>query len=315
MYRILALALTLINLAAVADEGPYAPACSGCPEYTTPPYPHSGHWHNPYRSGTGINIDVQNGIVTAIYYGYRDDGTSVWFLASGELVQSEKQNVYWELEADLLETSNGEPVNGSYRQPDHEAVGTLHLEILQRHLIRLRIDEGAAQRMVPLMYGSESVALFEPDSDVRFPTFGEVVNGSEEPTQPYTAWLIVQRDPDGETAWGYGYSGPLPHWGRLFELENSGIAWYLFQYFDAPPHSVQSASIECGGKSDLAAEYPSLFDTIEGDDPLCIAWAFTGNPPDGERVYFMPIGNMGDRRFTAVSEDGWVMEGYRLGYD
>lgn len=37
-------------------------------------------------------------------------------------------------------------------------------------------------------------------------------------------------------------------------------------------------------------------------------------PPEG-RVYFMPIGNMGDRRFTAVSEDGWVMEGFRLGYD
>src|SRR5690554_5018235 len=147
MYRFVALTLLFVGLAAVADEGPYAPACPNCPEYISPPpYPHTGLWHNPQRSGTGINIDVQNGTMTAVYYGYRDDGSAVWYLTSGKLVQSDQQDVYWTLEADLIETFNGEPVNGEHRLPEHESAGTLHLEVLQRHLIQFSINEGPTQR-------------------------------------------------------------------------------------------------------------------------------------------------------------------------
>ncbi len=317
MYRFVVLALLFVGPGAVANEGPYAPPCPICPEYLTPPYPHSGLWHNPQRSGTGINIDVQNGTMTAVYYGYRDDGSSVWYLASGKLVQSDQQDVYWSLEADLIEASNGEPVNGEHRLPEHESAGTLRLDVLQRHLIQFSINEGPTQRMVPLMFGSHSIAAFEPESDVHLPTFEEMKNLSDEPDQPQAPWLIIQRNTTGELIkWGYAFSDRFPHWGQVFELKESKLLYYRFMHYDFFPHTVESATIECGRAIDLAAVYPDAFGEEPGNDPLCITWSFTGNILDGKRrVYYMPIGNMGDRRFTAVSEDGWAMEGFRLGYD
>jgi len=217
----LALALLLTTALASDDDGPFAPPCPDCPEYNTrPPYPHTGLWYNPQRSGTGINIDMQNGIMAAVYYGYREDGEPIWYIFSGELQRSAAEDAYWELEAALYKAANGEPINGDYRIPDTEAVGSIHVEIMQRHLLRFSIDGGPYRRMAPQMFGSHFFRPFEPDSDVWVPDFqGAGLFESEGLNE--TPWVIVQMNPEGNTRWGFGYMSYTPHWGRSSEVHSS----------------------------------------------------------------------------------------------
>jgi hypothetical protein len=268
-----------------------------------------------------MNIDVQNGVAAAMYYGYREDGTSVWLLASGELIRSEKPGVYWKLEADLYETANGQPVNGEFADPDVTVFGSMHLEVLQRHLIRFSIDGGPEQGMVPMMFGSHSFEPFPEKTEVRLPNFEEGRDMSFDDNSDKTPWLIVQMNPQGGSRWDYAYTSTYPHHGSLSYSSAQNLYKYSFSIYDTFPHSVYSATVACGSIDDLAAFYDTIMAGLSGEEPICVAWSFSGSPPDwgdtpdGVRRYFMPIGNFGDRRFTAVSEDGWIMEGFRLGYD
>lgn len=46
--------------------------------------PRGGNWHNPDRSGHGIELQTAGDRLVAVWYTYRDDGTPTWYLASGE---------------------------------------------------------------------------------------------------------------------------------------------------------------------------------------------------------------------------------------
>ena len=315
MKILTALTILLSTTCALADNGPWAPPCTDCPQFTRPPYPHTGHWHNPHQPGTGINIDVQNGTMVAMYYGYREDGTSVWLLASGELQQSEADDVYWELHSELHEAVGGQLPGDDYQPPDMVVAGNIHIEIMQRNLLRFSIDGTPAERMVPFAFGSHTTPYFEPESDFHLPNFEEGRELEVEGDLPYTPWLIVHMNPDGGSRWGYAYTGPFPHWGGVAQSDDQRLVIYTFRFHDAPPHIVQSSSISCGGGDALADHYGDVMAEYEGNEPFCIAYSVSGSRPQDPQTYFMPIGNFGDRRFTAVSKEGWVMEGYRLSYD
>ncbi|HSH26496.1 MAG TPA: hypothetical protein VK972_01805 [Wenzhouxiangella sp.] len=325
-HAFLALALTILTTSVLADDdGPFAPPCPNCPEYNTrPPYPHTGLWYNPQRSGTGINIDVQNGIMAAVYYGYREDGEPIWYVFSGELERSQAEDAYWELETDLYKASNGEPVNGEYRSPDSEIAGSIHVEVMQRHLLRFSIDGGPYRRMAPQVFGSHIFQPFKPESDVWVPDFRDA-GIFENEGWDQTPWVIVQMNPDGQTRYGFGYMSYTTHWGRSSEVHSSVPFVYTIRFseFPALPESYDSAVIECGPAEDVGGGTHNAH--IWGErfngrtEPICIVWSYAGNPPgttqENLRRYVMPVGNMGDRRFSAVSEDGWVIEGFRLMYD
>jgi hypothetical protein len=46
--------------------------------------PRTGHWFNPSESGTGMNIDIQDGTFVVTIYSYESDGSAQWFIASGK---------------------------------------------------------------------------------------------------------------------------------------------------------------------------------------------------------------------------------------
>jgi len=317
MKTAFALAGLLAASLAMADSGPWIPPCTDCPQFTRPPLPHTGHWQNPERPGTGINIDVQNGIMAAMYYGYREDGTSVWLLASGQLQPSDADDVYWELEADLHEAMGGQPPGGPHQEPDMEVAGQIHIEIMQRNLLRFSINGSETERMVPLMFGSASKNYFPEVSDYRMPNFEESgeLDLANPSLQAKTPWLISETSPDEQTAWGFALTGPFTHHGSAFYGNTLRLLRYRFSFIDSPVHSQPSATIACGRIDDLAEVYPDTMEGMSGEEPICVAWSFANNDPANLRRYFMPIGNMGDRRFTAVSEEGWVMQGFRLMYD
>lgn len=53
--------------------------------------PQGGNWHNPNRSGHGIELQTAGDRLVAIWYTYREDGTPTWYLASGEHTGDEWQ--------------------------------------------------------------------------------------------------------------------------------------------------------------------------------------------------------------------------------
>ncbi len=306
--QLFTLALLLTAVVAMAESGPFVPSCTDCPEFVNPPYPQAALWYNPQRPGTGINIDVQNGILAAMYYGYRDDGSAIWYQFSGHLARSESDDVYWELEADLIETSNGEPVNGPYQFPDLVVAGTVHVEIMQRNLLRFTIDGGPSQRMVPMVFGSDVTRPFPEKSDVVFPTFGE---GDGSPLAP---WHIIQISPNGNA-----YSDWISNWGEFNVAGHTDLVFYRFYDLTTDISSNQNAEIACGTGDDLQAFYSGTSHDLSGTELRCIVWIAPDTSsvpgPNGGRVYYMPLGNMGDRRFAATSDDGWTIEGFRLMYD
>ena len=311
----------ILSSAALAEgTGPFAPQCPGCPEFDIRPFPHTGLWIDPERPGTGINIDVQDGIMAAFYYGYRDDGSPIWYVFSGHLEESDADDAYWELEADLIEASNGEPVNGDYRAPDLEVAGAIKVDIMQRHLLRFSIDGGPYRRMVPQVFGSHVVQPFAPDANIHLPDFKDL-DLEVEGQLPYAPWIIAQyaprgdsqTNPDGFSRWGYALVFWRVYWGYVSVNPNNGVYSIIFDDFNSPPRVQMSGEIQCGPADEIGGQ--NSHPGVVGDDPLCHAYIHPAAPGNDLRIYYMPLGDLGDRRFTAVSEDGWVMEGRRVRYD
>jgi hypothetical protein len=313
---------SLVLPALAEDTGPFAPPCPGCPEFDIRPYPHTGLWIDPERPGTGINVDVQDGLMAAFYYGYRDDGSPIWYVFSGHLQKSDAEDAYWELEADLIEASNGEPVDGDYQAPDLEVAGAIRVDIMQRHLLRFSIDGGPYRRMVPQVFGSHVVQPFAPAADVHLPDFKGLENRFEvDDGMSYAPWITVHYAPrgisplfpEGFSRFGYAFAYWRVHWGAVSINPHSGHYNIQFYEITSPGHWQQSGEIDCGPADEIAGanSHPG----VVGDDPVCHAFVHPSIPDDELRIYYMPLGDLGDRRFTAVSEDGWVMEGIRLRYD
>lgn len=306
----------ILPFSALAQEQIFVPECDACPEFTTPPYPHSGWWSNPFEPGTGINLDVQNGITGGNLYAYKEDGSPIWYQFSGELEQVEDPNVYWALTADLLAFSGGQTLNGEPSHPDHEIVGSISVEFLRRNLLRFQVDDGPVRTMSTLMFGAGSERYFEPESNIEAPSFEEGNPISQLREAP---WIVVQMNPEGETG-RYGFASIFwrPHWGLTgSEPENDSNTSYGIDFwdYDAPPHMSNSGGLSCGTGEQVAAIYSSLSDSISGEEHLCLMSVFAGNPDAEDRVYYIRVGDVTDRNFVGVSEDGWVVKGFRLVYN
>src|SRR3989442_14814464 len=46
--------------------------------------PRTGHWFSPNESGSGMNIDIQDGTFVVTIYSYAPDGSAQWHIASGK---------------------------------------------------------------------------------------------------------------------------------------------------------------------------------------------------------------------------------------
>lgn len=58
--------------------------------------------------GRGFNIEVENEVVVFLYYGYRSDGSSLFYYAAGPIVNNT-------FSADLLDINGGTPIGAVYR--------------------------------------------------------------------------------------------------------------------------------------------------------------------------------------------------------
>jgi hypothetical protein len=52
--------------------------------------PRTGHWWNPDESGSGYNIDIQDGVLVITFYSYQVDGAAQWYLSSGAMTNDQQ---------------------------------------------------------------------------------------------------------------------------------------------------------------------------------------------------------------------------------
>lgn len=272
---------------AQAQPGPIIP-CVGCDELTITPWPETGAWYNPDQSGSGLNLEIQNGYLLGFYYGYDTEGLPEWHIISGALVASGTEGVVWELDTALQRFTGGNCTGCPYRPPSDPVAGpTIRLEFLQRNYLRLTIGEYESQYFVPIIYGSEAHQYFGKKSPYLFPKYGDyfllVFRTTADPEEPWKWSSVVGEVKEGQ-------------W--VTEGPEAGTLQYVIYLPAYSTPDTPYGRIVCA--MDMDEGGPGC-EVIEGKDTLII--------------YTMPIGNMSDSRFYGESAIGRTIEAYRLDYD
>lgn len=286
------LALPAVPL--LAQEGPYVP-CVGCEDRVNAPYPETGLWYNPDQSGTGFNLDFQNGIMAGYYYGYDINGEPEWYLVTNKLIRSEKPGVMWELEVQPERYTGGNCLGCEYKPPANiELLPAIKIEFLQRAYAKVTLSDGMIQFMIPIVYGSLGKAFFPEQTPYMLP----VLPSSE----PFVWTLVFKKNGQEEEPWNwksdiYGIEKVLDG------FPNEGNYSYLVDGFTNPPEIlVTLGHINCG-----------LDD--ESGEPNCVFKVNNPNDPSNPYNYRISIGNFTHSYFFGEAENGDIVQGYRLDFD
>lgn len=295
--RRLHITLVLLALPAAllfAQEGPYVP-CIGCDERTQVTYPEPGHWYNPDQSGTGFNLEFQNGIMAGYYYGYDAEGKPEWYLVTNPLVRSETSGVMWELEVEPQRFTGGNCMGCPYQSPsDSENLPAVKIEFLQRAYARLTLSDGSIQYMVPFMYGEAGEAFYTEQTPYTFPRLVD---------NPYPSlWTLVFKPANG------GEFEPWKLSSAVFIINEGGIEpggnfeGMLYYRIDLPVNPPEGIVV-------IGKILCDLHETLK--EPGCTL-NISGS---GIPRFQLSIGNFTDSRIFGEAEDGSTIEGYRLNYD
>ena len=318
MGRLLSSALFVslagLGSSVLAQHGPQVPPCEDCPTSATErPTPRPGMWWDPARSGTGMNMEVQNGVLVGTWHGFDEDGAPIWYQFSGALEPiDEAGSGYWRLEADLVHFTGGNCIDCDYQPSEVAGVrASIELTVLQRNLVSYRIDGGDEYRMQPLVWGTPMPKIFEDDSDLGLPMVPNDYRVSQWALGNGMApWVLILRTPDppgrdylvsSVVLWATtGTSDFLPYGVGFYQIEGS-ISLVL------------STLMECrsfaeGGMSGM----PDNLRERLGIEPACVLRRYIGLGVS--KYYAGPMGNVGDDYFFLTAEDGSVIEGHRLLY-
>ena len=84
--------LLLAATFATAQTGVQVP-CVDCEQYTQRTEPFRGMWYNKDQTAQGFSIDVQEGKLFGVYYGYNQAGDAIWQTFVGDLVPSAEPDI------------------------------------------------------------------------------------------------------------------------------------------------------------------------------------------------------------------------------
>lgn len=299
-YLMICALLVLPAAPVLAQEGPHVP-CVECENLTMAPYPEPGHWYNPEQSGTGFNLEFQDGVLAGYYYGYAEDGEPEWYLVTKQLLRSSSAGVMWEATVEPQRFSGGKCMGCPYVEPaDPESLPEIKLEFLQRAHARVTFGDGSVEYMVPLTYGDPTKAVFSDKTSYRFPMI------SNPPPYP-SLWSLVIRTPDEDYAEGAPWTwvsgiimireGRVPGGGS-----KAGKLVYTVNQPAFPPE----------GAAPFGEIVCELHETV--DEPVCKLTASALDPVE-KPEFIISVGNFTDSRIHGESEDGRVLQAFRLQYD
>lgn len=291
--------LMLLALSAAplfSQEGPYVP-CVGCDDFvSTPPYPESGLWYNPDQSGTGFDLEFQNGIMAGHYFGYDETGEPEWYLLTNKLVRSEQHGVMWELEVQPERYTGGSCLGCEYRTPvGIELLPAIKIEFLQRAYAKVTLSDGTIQYMVPIIYGSEARAFFDEKTPYKFPVL---------PVSEPAIWNFVSKPrQEGEAEpWRWSSDVFFIAEGQSGYPDDRYVSYSVTAYASPPEELITIGHIICGSDD-------------ESSDPECVFEANNYNDPLNPYKFKISIGNFTDTRFYGETENGETVQGFRLDYD
>ncbi|MGB5292669.1 MAG: hypothetical protein WBN41_14595, partial [Lysobacterales bacterium] len=261
--------------------------------------PEPGHWYNPDQSGTGFNLEFQNGIMAGYYYGYDTEGDPEWYLVTGPLVRSETTGVMWELEVEPQRFTGGNCMGCPYQAPaDPVKLPVIKIEFLQRAYARLTLSDDSIQYMVPIIYGDAGIAFFAEQTPYPFPRID---------FNPYASlWTLVFKEFSEEKHAPWTWFSGVFMIGSGYQSSPEGsykgaIVYNVYQPVNPPEVSAPFGDILC----DL--------DTAV-NEPVCVLIA-GGLNPVSKPEFRISIGNFTDSRIFGETENGDTVQGYRLQYD
>ncbi len=291
----------LLGTQLFAQSGPEVP-CSDCEQLTSLTRnvnPTTGFWYNPEQSGSGLSIEVKNRTVFGAYYGYDHEGRPVWFTFTGQLQDSNKTGVMWELDSDLLEFKDGNSLNSNYQAPTLlESEHQIHIDFNHMNHADFSVDNGPIQNIVPLSYGIEHGTYFPEKTSLSIPNlqgfwvFSFRVNTE---IHPFPQFLIS------------GFTSPLMvHLREPFQQNNEdGTSFVSFRVVELQP--VPELGLFVGGVSCNT----SLDENNEIQGPTC---QYTTIKDGGARTYNMPIAGIGFNKLFGETEDGYTFKAFRYDY-
>jgi hypothetical protein len=310
-----ALALALPFSAAAQEMTPY-PFCTVCPAAAERPTPRSGFWYDVDRPGSSMTLENQGGIWAGVYYGYDEAGDATWYLYSGIPERAVEGTGYWTLESELLQYTGGNCIDCAAQEPETiGSRGQLELSVVQRNLIRYRVDGGETHTMQPLVWGTHMKSLLPEAPETRLPQMDDPSWG--DPAAVANSWVVTER--------GVRFSGSEVRVRNVYWLE-SWAAWksswdshFGVYEWDAPSPPVTGIRILCGTAADWRwrsgfYRMPESLSDQLGDAQVCVLAA--PNPWERKIDWFIAQpGDVGDDYFFAVAVDGRsVLEGTRLFY-
>jgi hypothetical protein len=111
--------------------------------------PRTGHWNNANESGSGYNIDIQDGIMVVTIYSYKTNGDSEWYIASGPM--SGGQSVFT---GTLLTVRGGQCISCGYVAPTStNPSGTITINFTSETAATVSLPGGRVTSIAPFNFG------------------------------------------------------------------------------------------------------------------------------------------------------------------
>jgi hypothetical protein len=270
-----------------------------CQSFTKRTEPYNGTWYNPQQSGTGFSVDVQNGKVFGVYYGYDEQGKQIWLTFVADLVPSTEDNVMWTIDAELQQFENGNSFNTQYLFPEiTDYMGNIHIEFTQKNHALFSVNGGDMQNIVPIIFGVSASVDFPEQTSYIFPELEGVwtfvyhynSNVSFVPPEPFSILsesIVISKK-------------------RFADQNNDGIEdiTYTIYTFDNFPNFHVVGNITCSIQSENNSVTGPRCNFIDGRG----LFGDIQNQP----LFKMSIGGIGAFRLFGEHEDGHTFEGIKI---
>ncbi len=283
--------LGFLSFTLKAQTGPVI-TCNDCEGLTEKSIPYAGSWYNPQQSGSGYLFDIQNGFLLGYYFGYDDEGTPIWRTFQNPLLESDEPGVQWQMTADFIKYTNGNPRNGAFQPPDAEyEASNITVKFRFKHYAEVSIDGGEPQNIVPLNFGVASSLDF-PESDQLFPNLEGV----------WTFVLTFKDKPFYERLFAYsGYEFYMtPKVDRVDDDGTKRIS-YSFLHSSTLPEETRFGNLSC----------KNPVNEISGvREVIC---DISNQPFVGDRMKVAP-GDIGTNYIFGQNESGDTFEAFRYNY-
>ncbi len=272
--------------------------CVDCEQYSARTEPHNGVWYNQDQTAQGFSIDVQNGILFGVYYGYDQSGDAIWQTFTGVLVPATEVGVMWVVDANLNQFSNSNCFNCEVEGFDLTNGGSIQVKFRHKNYASISIDGGAEQHFTPFVFGHAATADFSEQTRYLLPDLSGMwslvyhVNNAAVPIFVPSQWAFTSK--------------MVSLSEKQFRQTENGLEIY----YEMVAHLVYPDKVVLGG---ISCKLEDVDGQLQG--PVCRlsdARGFWFDPPGVGREFSFPLGGLGAYRIFGETVDGHTFEAIKI---